>query len=140
MVAKRRRTSRGSEGDQKRQKIAGNLTGKDPVVKQALLSQYYLQVFSLREYLLSKLPAASKIRRRKISKLGQEPDIKNGGSQQALARFIDQTLIGVLKEDVGTREERIQQWTSFSQRIDLSEITFANMSGVGAGGISQSEV
>jgi telomerase reverse transcriptase len=140
MVAKRRRTSRGSEGDQKRQKIADNLTGKDPVVKQALLSQYYPQVFSLREYLLSKLPAASKNRRRKISKLGQEPDLKNGGSQQALARFIDQTLIGVLKEDVGTREERIQQWTSFSQRTDLSESTFANMSGVGAGGISQSEV
>lgn len=138
MAGKRRRTRHGIEGDQKRQKISGNTNGKDPVVKQALLAQYYPKVFSLREYLLSKLPTTSKIRRKKISKLGRHHDLGNGEHQSSLAQFLDQTLIGVLKDDGVPREERVQQWSSFSQRADILDSNFGDLSGAGV--FSQSEV
>jgi telomerase reverse transcriptase len=139
MAGQRKRTRHGGiEGDQKRQRIFGNTNGKDPVVKHAVLAQYYSQVFSLREYLLTKLPITSKIRRKKILKLGRDQILGNGGGQNALARFMDQTLIGVLKDNEVTQEERERQWTSFSQRVDISDSTFANLSGAGL--ISQSEV
>ena len=144
MAGKRKRTRNGKGigigigGDQKRQRIAGNTNGKDPVVRQALLAQYYRRVFSLREYLLSRLPATSKIRRKKILKLGRDQNLGDGEDQSALAQFLDGTLIGVLKDDEVSEEERVRQWTSFSQRVDTSNSTFANPSGAGL--FSQSEV
>jgi telomerase reverse transcriptase len=141
MAGKRKRTRNGNGngigigGEQKRQRIAGNINGKDPAVRQALLAQYYRRVFSLREYLLSKLPAASKIRRKKILKL---ENLGGAKDQSALAQFLDGTLVGVLKDDEVSQEERLRQWTSFSQRMDTSNSTFANLSGTGL--FSQSEV
>jgi telomerase reverse transcriptase len=138
MAGKRKRTRPGIESDQKRQRISSNPNGKDPVVKQALLAQYYPQVCSLREYLLFKLPATSRIRRKKILNLGRKQSLDNGKDCSAFSDFLDCTLVGVLKCNDASSEERIQQWTSFSQRANTSDSTFANMSG--AGNFSQSEV
>jgi telomerase reverse transcriptase len=138
MAKKRKRTRRGTEGDTKRQKLRGNNSGRDPVVKQALLAQYYPRVFNLREYLLYKLPATSKIRRKKILNLGREQSVDSKRDCSALSDFLDHTLIGVLKCNEVLPEERIQQWTSFSQRLDTSNSALVNLSGTG--NLSQSEV
>jgi hypothetical protein len=132
---KRNRAGHGNECVNKRQKVYESLNGKDPVVKDALLSQYYPQVFSLREYLISKLPTASKIRRKKILSVGRKSE---GGKDQNLAEFLDQTLVGVLSHKDVSPEERLQQWTSFSQRNDTSDSNIGNLSGIGQ--FSMSEV
>jgi telomerase reverse transcriptase len=136
MAVKRKRTRHGHEngGDQKRQRLSSYSKSKDPVIKQAVLAQYYPQVLSLREFLLSKLPSTSKLRRKKINSVGksyQEQD-------RTFADFLDQSLIGVSKCQDVTQDERRKQWTSFSQHAELSTSTFANTSGVGI--YSQSEV
>lgn len=112
--------------------------GKEPVVKQALLAQYYPQVLTLREYLLSKLPAASKIRRRKILSIGRKARLEGGKDNELFGEFLDNCLIGLLKYGKVSAEERQQQWTLFSQRADTSNSTFANVTGISI--FSQSEV
>lgn len=140
MAGKRKRTRHRVEDDQKRQRISGNPNGKDPVVKQALLAQFYPQAVSLREYLLSKLPTTSKIRRKKIVNFGRKQNLDNRKNNGALSDFLDHTLIGVLKCHEVSPQERVQQWTSFSQRVDTSDTTFANLSGTGNSSLSEVSV
>ena len=137
---KRHRSGQDSRGDAKRQRVSTsfNGNGKDPVVKNALLAQYYPRVLSLREYLLSKLPLTSKIRRKKILTVGRKPGDRSSGRDQALANALDQILIGVSKDSQASQEERWQQWASFSYRADTSASTLANLGGISL--FSQSEV
>lgn len=137
MTGKRKRTRSGRSigADQKRQKVSANQNSKNPVIKHALLAQYYPQVLSLREYLLSKLPSSSKVRHNKILSVGRRPDSKE--SEQKLAKYLDQTLVGVLKEYEISPQERWRQWAAFSQIADDST-SFANLSGIAL--YSQSEV
>lgn len=133
MAGKRKRKRPGQvEGDQKRQKVSSN---SGLVVKDSLLAKFYPQVLSLREYLLSKLPKTSKVRRKKIISVGKKIDGKK--TEQELAKFLDQTLVGVSKFKDLSQDERWKQWTTFSQRPDDS-VSFANLSGVGT--YSQTEV
>jgi hypothetical protein len=131
---KRSRPSHRMGGDPKRQKVSESPIGKDPVVKEALLAQFYPQVLSLREFLISKLPPSSKVRRKKILFVGKKPDSE---ADQKLSKVLDQTLVGVSKHKGVSQEERWQQWTTFSQKADDS-VSFANATGVGI--FSQSEV
>jgi hypothetical protein len=135
MPAKRKRTrpGHGSGRDGKRLRLSGsfNGSGQDPVVKTALLAQYYPRVLSLREYLLSKLPPTSKIRRKQILTVGRNLGGATRERDQALAHALDKTLVGILKQSELSREERWQQWTSFSQKADTSVSTLANISGIG---------
>ena len=143
MADKRKRKRCGSGidtsvgGATKRQRILQNPKTKDAVVKDAVLAQYYPKVVSLREYLVSKLPPTSKIRKKKILSFG-----KNFGSNreenEAFSKFLDQTIIGVRNYQEISPQERTKQWSSFSQRIDTSDSTFANLTGVGL--FSQAEV
>jgi telomerase reverse transcriptase len=137
MAGKRKRTrpNHAIEGEQKRRKIAGDSTTKDAVVRQAVLAQFYPQVLSLREYLLSKLPANSKIRRKKILLVGKKPDA--GDADRKLSAFLDATLVGVSKCKELPLEERWKQWTTFSQKPEDSTVS-ADRSGLGV--YSQSEV
>lgn len=100
-------------------------------MKHALLAQYYPRVLSLREYLLSKLPPTSKIRRKKILTVGCSLGGETRERDQALADALDKTLVGISKQGELSREERWQQWTSFSQKADTSVSTLANISGIG---------
>ncbi|PBP22858.1 putative telomerase reverse transcriptase protein [Diplocarpon rosae] len=136
MAGKRKRKRPGQrwEGDQKRQKVSSS-HGTEPLVKQALLAKYYPQVMTLREYLVSKLPSTSKIRRKKIRSVGRRPEDKE--SEQQLSRFLDQTLIGVSTFKEASQNERWKHWATFSQRSEDST-SFANLSGVGS--FSQSEL
>jgi len=140
MAGKRRRSrpGQGTEGDSKRPRLSGACNGKDPVVRTALLAQYYPQVFSLREYLISKLPPTSKIRRKKILSVGRRPQWGVGEHDQTLADILDNTLVGVSKYNAVSPEERLKQWSSFSQCLDTSESNLTNLGGTGV--FSQSEV
>jgi telomerase reverse transcriptase len=131
---KRSRTNHRIDSDHEGRKIADHSKSRDSVVKDALLAQFYPQVISLREFLISKLPPSSKIRRKKILSVGKKADSE---IDQKLSKLLDQTLVGVSKHKGVSQEERWQQWTTFSQKADDS-VSFANQSGVGI--FSQSEV
>jgi telomerase reverse transcriptase len=131
---KRSRTNHRIVSDHEGRKIADHSNSRDSVVKDALLAQFYPQVISLREFLISKLPPSSKIRRKKILSVGKKADSE---IDQKLSKLLDQTLVGVSKHKGVSQEERWQQWTTFSQKADDS-VSFANQSGVGI--FSQSEV
>ncbi|PQE12601.1 Telomerase reverse transcriptase protein [Rutstroemia sp. NJR-2017a BBW] len=133
---KRDRGSKEAAEFTKRQKVTGSLRGSEPRVKDALLSQYYPSVLSLREYLLSRLPKTSKIRRKKILGVGRRKSTKTGDSQddtddeRVLADFLDRTLVGVSTYEI-SQEDRQEGWNTFSQRGDTSISTIGNLSSGG---------
>ncbi|RDW68574.1 hypothetical protein BP5796_09231 [Coleophoma crateriformis] len=141
MPGKRKRSKHtGSlQGDPKRQRLSGRLDVQEPPVKQTLLPQYYPEVWSLRELLLSKLPASSRIRRKKLLSVGRQVPLHEsepacGADDAVLANFLDQTIVGVLKEERVSNEDRLKQWITFSQRADVSAST------LGISSSSQSEI
>lgn len=144
----------------KRQKVSGDFRNKDPPVKQALLTKYYPDVLSLRDYLLSKLPVSSKVRKKKLLSVGRKTSantedlVGRGGDDgddddnddnddgndedRVLGNFLDGTLIGVSSNNGLSQEDRLKEWNSFSQRGDTSVSTIANSSSTDI--YSQSEV
>lgn len=129
---KRKRSRHDASGDQKRQRTTGESNAKHPVVRHALLERYYPAVLTLREYLISRLPTGSKIRRKKILSVGRRENEDN-----ELGGFLDQTLIGVSTNSDLSQGERWRLWTTFSQKADDS-ISFVNSNATAI--FSQSEV
>lgn len=103
----------------------------DSPVKRDLLQKYYSHVQSLRQHLLAKLPTSSRLRRKKISALG---NAKDGNEAEArLSLLLDTTLVCCKQEQEqehndDTRELRWQQWVSFSQQEDESRVTISDPS------------
>jgi telomerase reverse transcriptase len=76
-----------------------------------VLDIYYPKVISLRQFLLSKLPASSTSRRRLLSGLGRERSDHHGTDH-----FFDSTLVGVLKEPQELiQEARKRDFANFTQ-------------------------
>lgn len=104
-----------SEQDPKTAKPPTVSTAHELPVRRDLLEQCYAQVSSLREYLLGKLPSSSRLRRKKISAIGNGcecPDF-----EVKLANLLDSTL--VCSTELPNDEDRSlrwQQWLSFSQQ------------------------
>lgn len=146
MSRKRKRNAPESviEGTTKRPKLFRSRNDKNEIVRDHVLSQYYVEVLTLRGYLLAKLPISSKTRRKKIQSVGrsvQLPDESKGKGlyeDEALARHLDQTLVGVLERGILQSDERLKQRISFSQRLDSADST--TLSDLGNGAFSQSEV
>lgn len=120
-MAKRKRGRREPSGtDVKRVKVSPDNTAQD-TVSHPVLSHYYSQTVTLRQYLLDSLPAESRKRRRAIKQLrtdsvlapnptdaGQEPrDIVDANAQHVrdLSSLLDTTIIAVDR----TRERQPQQ-------------------------------
>ncbi|KAJ4301248.1 Telomerase reverse transcriptase [Kalmusia sp. IMI 367209] len=99
-------------------------------VEHPVLSRLYPEVLSLRHYLLSRLPASSRLksRRRKLSQLGLHPsheDTATCGTDLELGELLDSTLVGVLPNgDADRREnalrEREKDLESFTQELSLT--------------------
>lgn len=101
-----------------------------------IISLYYRQVLTLRQYLLQQLPLTSKTRRRRILSLKTPVapriavDKSDGGHGQhedpvrIIANLLDTTLIGVPKEPplTGDRIYR-QDFVTFTQSQDRSQCT-----------------
>ncbi|EQL28452.1 hypothetical protein, variant [Blastomyces dermatitidis ATCC 26199] len=109
---------------------------QDGSIYHPVLSLYYPRVVTLRTFLYEQLPLSSKSRRKKVASLGQEK--REGSSQppsyslspskvgvrvertneeiQNLARTLDSTLVGILKEpDSAVNISRQKEFTAFTQ-------------------------
>ncbi|GFF73759.1 telomerase reverse transcriptase [Aspergillus udagawae] len=85
-----------------------------------VISLYYRQVVTLRQYLLHQIPVTSKARRRRIASVRSDAPIGDGSSGerllQDLASVLDTTLVGVLKETSPTvTQERRRDFVAYSQ-------------------------
>ncbi|KAJ5325627.1 Telomere reverse transcriptase [Penicillium brevicompactum] len=83
-------------------------------ISHPVISLYYQQVLTLRDYLLHQLPLTSKSRRRRIWSLGSPSDTHPQSS--ALAQLLDSTLVGVLKNSSPSLiTERQKEYLSFNE-------------------------
>lgn len=106
-------------------------------VKRDLLDNCYPHVRNLRQYLLSKLPGSSRLRRKKIATLGQvQPSTE---SEAEVVKLLDTALVCTSDQDdqANATDTRWQQWLSFSQKGDES---YATISDAREAESSQSEV
>ncbi|KAF7562172.1 hypothetical protein G7046_g1967 [Stylonectria norvegica] len=106
-------------------------------VRRDLLETCYSRVTTLREHVLSKLPSSSRLRRKKITSLGQGEDI--GEVEARLVRLLDTSLIciGESRPQQDNLDTRWEQWLSFSQKGDESYVTISD--GIAGSIYSQSE-
>ncbi|KAF7123031.1 hypothetical protein CNMCM5793_001207 [Aspergillus hiratsukae] len=101
---------------------SGSRTEKDGH-SHPVISLYYRQVVTLRQYLLQQIPVTSKTRRRRIASvrsdaLAERQGDGSSGEQQVqdLASVLDTTLVGVLKETLPTvTHERRRDFAAYSQ-------------------------
>lgn len=79
-----------------------------------VISLYYRQVLTLRQYLLNQLPISSKSRRRRIASLSASS--QDGPHCAALSALLDSTLVGVLKErSPSVDSNRQREYRAFTQ-------------------------
>ena len=118
---------------------ARQTTAYGQTVEEGILRQYYETVQTLRQYVLAKLPAASRLRRKKIVSIApKEPPYNAGPRQQEvdLAHLLDSVLVAV-REDRTQTEDGFQKWMQLSQNGDDSYVT---LDGTQRVAYSQSEV
>ncbi|MCJ1432065.1 hypothetical protein MMC27_001421 [Xylographa pallens] len=147
MARKRKHTCEASElGSAKRRK--SSVVVHHPGVSRShpVLSLYYAKVYSLRRYLLSKLPASAKSRRRKIASVGKTRQDANDAVHQGIqtghskdhdtrwADLLDSVLVGV-GVDREPDSSRMKDFEVFSQR---TQSTVA--SSIDEGTFSQHEI
>ena len=111
-------------------------------VKHALVAQYFPRTATLRAYVLSKLPAGSRMRRKKIASVGRAPQSSENplaDAERALGRLLDTTLIGLHEQvSISGTDRRWEHWVEFSQKGDESYVTLSE--GSGSPMYSQAEV
>lgn len=121
---------------------------EDASIKHPLLSLYYPQVLTLRNYLLSRLPLFSKSRRRRVTSAGthyqtsadvaasEDPSNTHRlEDDRALAKLLDATLVGRPDGQSPDQDDsRVRELATFSQKV-----TSTIGSSAGSGTRSQSE-
>ena len=115
----------------------------DAIIKHALLTHYYLETQTLRQYALLELPPSSRIRRRKIASVGLghlSPEKSPTEDELALGELLDTTIVARRQQAEDDRDDdhRWQQWVGFSQKGDESNVTLSD--GLKGSIYSQSEV
>ncbi|KAK1752439.1 hypothetical protein QBC47DRAFT_57775 [Echria macrotheca] len=143
-MAKRKRTADSSSGPSNPAKRLQKESAKNRIT-HALLSHYYTEISTLRTYLLAKLPASSRIRRKKIASLGiNVPGAETTCSEQEieLGKALDTTLVTWRRDPPAevepTPDFRWEQWLGFSQKGDESYVTLSD--GLKGSIYSQSEI
>jgi hypothetical protein len=124
---KRKRSSHGGGGARKKARHAMDQSANatPSAATHPVLQRLYPQVFTLRHYLLSRLPSASTTRRRRISQLGHATAAQGTNPTHDLdievAQLLDSALVGTLVNP-GTDnvahgdEERDQDIEAFTQQ------------------------
>lgn len=110
-------------------------SGKTPV-RRDLLERCYGRVTTLREYVLSKLPQGSRLRRKKVASIGQGDYV--GEIENNLSRILDTSLVCFADKQCDADDTRWEQWLVFSQREDESYVSLSD--GISGSIYSQSEV
>lgn len=120
----KRKRSRPSEKDHKRVRVE-RITITP--VKHPALGLYYRNILTLRDYLLSKLPTTSKVRRRKIVSI--LPDVADchhnnkktetlSQDRHCLSKLLYNTLVCTVHEQTPRLESsRIEDYEAFSQHV-----------------------
>lgn len=103
-------------------------------MRRDLLQRLYPHCLTLRQYVLANLPQSSKIRRRKIQLLGQDENCSE--LEKQLCQLLDASLVCYRRLEERAAESRWEQWLSFSQKADDSNVTLSG----GSSEFSQSEV
>lgn len=114
-------------------------TGKP--VSHPLLSQLYPHVQTLRDYVLSRLPASSRLRRKKIASVGLVDEASGKTATEAekdVARLLDTTVVAYSAQPDAQRDDRYEKWNGFSQKGDESFVTLSD--GLAGACFSQTEV
>jgi hypothetical protein len=107
-------------------------------VQHPVLSRYYTEICTLRDHLLLKLPKSSRLRRKKLNALGTDLYSKTLDAERAVVDLLDSTLVCTNERTQPIKDDRREQWVSFSQRGDESYVTIS--AGEDGLGFSQSEV
>ncbi|KAF2499750.1 hypothetical protein BU16DRAFT_282302 [Lophium mytilinum] len=101
-------------------------------VVHPVLQRLYPQLQTLRQYLLSRLPASSKKRRRRIEQLGQSPDPNPSPDEDAaLGLLLDATLVGLPKagQSEFDKDAIARDIESFSQQLPESTLFLSSNPG-----------
>ena len=121
-MPKRKRQSRDAKASAKRQRTGD--TKQSPIVP--LLQQYYHEVHSLRNYLVSRLPKSSKKRRRRLLHYGlQSAHDESILVDDETVQLLDKIQVGTAKH-VGNREELEQldeEISVFTQQVSEIDIS-----------------
>lgn len=104
-------------------KANGNEAPSTAETSHPVISLYYRQVVTLRQYILQRIPKSSKSRRRRIAAVcggdgaGSLDDPGTGKTQNRdLANILDTTLVGIWKELPPTQSQtRRRDFVAFSQ-------------------------
>jgi hypothetical protein len=150
---RKRKRSSGEQCDaRKRQRIELLGTNRDGLhapdaVNHPVLAQYYPKLQTLRQYMVCKLPATSKIRRKKISAIGSAAqegvDGIRDGLEASLGQLLDTTIGGVPQttdEREASWEDLSAQWIFLSQKGDESYVTLRDGPASGRPSWSQTDV
>ncbi|KXX74891.1 Telomerase reverse transcriptase [Madurella mycetomatis] len=98
----------------------------DTTIGHTLLTQYYSEIQTLRQYVISKLPASSRLRRKKITSVGRgasPPNQSHTEEERAIGELLDSTIVASRQHAGDTEGHRWEQWVRFSQKGDESYVT-----------------
>ena len=133
---------KGATRAKKSRRVEGTSDNISKSVSHPLLSQLYPQVQTLRDYVLSKLPASSRLRRKKIASLGLASEASGkeavSETEQNVARLLDTTVVASSTQSNAPEDDRWEKWSSFSQKGDESYVTLSD--GFTGASFSQTEV
>ncbi|GAB1310439.1 Telomerase reverse transcriptase [Madurella fahalii] len=135
------RSSRDAPADRPAKHVKCGNAARDTIIGHALLTQYYSEIQTLRQYVVSKLPASSRLRRRKIASVGRSPsspEQSRATDERALGELLDSTIVASRQHAEDTEDHRWEQWVGFSQRGDESYMTLSE--GLQGSVFSQSEI
>ncbi|KPM35632.1 hypothetical protein AK830_g10942 [Neonectria ditissima] len=129
--SKRKNTCNDASGSKK-----PKIHSSETPVRRDLLDRCYARVTTLREHILSNLPSSSRLRRKKIASLGQKEGIAEIEAQ--LVHLLDTSLVCTHQPQPDPQDTRWEQWVSFSQKGDESNVTISD--GLFKSKYSQSEI
>ncbi|KAF4996024.1 hypothetical protein FGRMN_4772 [Fusarium graminum] len=98
--------------------------GSKTPVRRDLLERCYGRVTTLREYVLSKLPQGSRLRRKKVACIGQGHDV--GEIENELSILLDTSLVCLADKQCDGDDTRWEQWLMFSQKEDESYVSLSD--------------
>ncbi|KAL4996032.1 hypothetical protein BDV10DRAFT_187519 [Aspergillus recurvatus] len=105
----------------RRSSTNGNQGADAAEICHPVISLYYRQVVTLRQYILQRIPRSSRARRRRIAAVGGDDAAKDCPAsapkrEKDLADLLDTTLVGIPKELPPTHsEERRREFIAFTQ-------------------------
>jgi telomerase reverse transcriptase len=127
----------------KKAKGDNNAAKHGETIVHPLLSLLYPHIQTLRDYVLSRLPTSSRLRRKKIASVGFQNESTGKPVTEielAVAHLLDTTVVACSSSQPESRSDdnRWEKWVSFSQKGDESYVTLSD--GFTGASFSQTEV